>query len=57
MTHMVSRPQATPPSTLPERGYATINPSTGEHVRDFPFLESDQVDAVVEAFLTCAAGQ
>jgi succinate-semialdehyde dehydrogenase/glutarate-semialdehyde dehydrogenase len=57
MSLMVNRPQATPRSSLAsERGYTSTNPSTGERIQDFPFLEGDEVDAVVgaahEAFLS-----
>ena len=36
-------------STARERSYATLNPATGVHIRDYPFLPSDQVDAIAGA--------
>src|SRR5687768_6652750 len=36
------------PTTAGARPYATINPYTGEVEKEFPFLESDAIDGVVE---------
>ena len=30
-----------------ERRYATVNPATGEHLQDFPYLRGDHLDAVM----------
>src|SRR6478609_547673 len=35
-------------SSVGERRFATVNPATGEVVREYPFLPSDQITAVVE---------
>ncbi|WP_243073974.1 NAD-dependent succinate-semialdehyde dehydrogenase [Microbacterium sp. SS28] len=45
----LDQPGATPGSSARERRYTTLNPATGEHIRDYPFLPSDQIDAIVGA--------
>ena len=45
----LDQPGAIPRSPARERRYATLNPATGVHIRDYPFLPSDQVDAIVGA--------
>jgi acyl-CoA reductase-like NAD-dependent aldehyde dehydrogenase len=42
-------PEQAKSSSVGERRYATVNPATGEHLRDFPFLKDDQINAVVDA--------
>jgi succinate-semialdehyde dehydrogenase/glutarate-semialdehyde dehydrogenase len=32
-----------------DRRYATVNPATGEHLRDFPYLRVDQLEVVLES--------
>ncbi|WP_261665080.1 NAD-dependent succinate-semialdehyde dehydrogenase [Deinococcus sp. Marseille-Q6407] len=36
------------PAARPERPFATVNPYTGETVKTFPFLSSEEVPAVIE---------
>jgi succinate-semialdehyde dehydrogenase/glutarate-semialdehyde dehydrogenase len=41
--------QPTTASDAGERPYATVNPYTGQVEREFPFLDSNEIDGVVEA--------
>jgi succinate-semialdehyde dehydrogenase/glutarate-semialdehyde dehydrogenase len=37
------------PGNADERRYATVNPATGEHLQDFPYLRGDQLEDVLES--------
>ena len=37
------------PGIVEERRYASVNPATGEHLRDFPYLRGERLDDVLES--------
>src|SRR4051812_13775511 len=47
-TQTPSTEQPTTASDAGERRYATVNPYTGTTEQEFPFLETDAIDGVVE---------
>ena len=45
---MTATQNPTQQSTTGARPYATVNPYTGETEKEFPFLETGEIDGVIE---------